>query len=261
MKLGFLTACLPERSLDEIAGVGRGATATRRSRWRHGPRSATARSPPPTSTSRTSTRRGRRHARASRQARPDPVLAGLLRQQPAARRRRAAADQRARAAGASTPPPLLGCPTVGTFVGRDPGRIGAGEPGRRRGGVRAARRPSRRAGRQAHHRELRDGGLAPRRLPGQPRLLARAVGVDVLDRPVPQLRPVPPGVDRHRPGGGGAPLRRPHPSRPGQGHRALPRGPQPLRLSSARPSSATIRGTSAGGGTACRASARSTGSG
>ena len=45
---------------------------------------------------------------------------------------------------ASTPPPLLGCPTVGTFVGRDPGRVGRGEPARRRAGLRAARRPRRR---------------------------------------------------------------------------------------------------------------------
>ena len=35
------------------------------------------------------------------------------------------------------------------------------EPARRRGGLRPAGRPRGRAGRQADHRELRDGGLAP----------------------------------------------------------------------------------------------------
>ena len=53
---------------------------------------------------------------------------------------------------------------------------------RGRAGLPAARRVRRRAGREADHRELRDGGLAPGRLPRQHRLLPRALGVDVLAR-------------------------------------------------------------------------------
>ena len=55
------------------------------------------------------------------------------------------------------------------------------------------------------------------------------------------------------------PVRRPHPARPGQGHPGRPRGPQPLRLARAGGRPATTPGTSAGGATACPASARSTG--
>ncbi len=154
---------------------------------------------------------------------------------------------------------LLGCPTVGTFVGRDPGRSVAENLARRREGVRPARGPGRGEGRPAHHRELRDGGLAPGRLPGQPRLLPRAVGVDVLDRPLPQLRPVPPGVARHRPGRGAAALRRPDPARAGQGRAARSRSAATATAGRARPSCARTRGTSAGGATACPDSATSTG--
>ena len=59
----------------------------------------------------------------------------------------------------------LGCPTVGTFVGRDPGKPVADN-------LKAAEEVFKplvdRAGErgEADHRELRDGGLAPRRLPG-----------------------------------------------------------------------------------------------
>ena len=56
------------------------------------------------------------------------------------------------------------------------------EPARGRARAAAARRLRRRARRQADGRELRDGGLASRRLPGQPRLLAGALGVDVRAR-------------------------------------------------------------------------------
>ena len=48
-------------------------------------------------------------------------------------------------------------------------------------------------------------------------------------------------------------LRRPDPPRPGQGHRARPRGPQPLRVARPGRRSATTRGTSAGGATGCPA--------
>ncbi len=82
-----------------------------------------------------------------------------------------------------------------------------------------ARRPCGRARREARDRELRDGGVAPRRLSGQPRLLARAVGVDVSLGPLPQLRPFPPLLDGHRPRrgapavrGGGSCTRRPRTS-------------------------------------------------
>ena len=95
---------------------------------------------------------------------------------------------------------LLGCGLVGTFVGRDVTltvheNLRLAETGAAAaGGLR--RRPRRAAG----GRELPDGGLAPRRLPGQPRLLAAALGLDGRTRPLPELRPVAPGLagDRSR---------------------------------------------------------------
>ena len=77
---------------------------------------------------------------------------------------------------------LLGVETVGTFIGRAPRPEREGELALAERDLPAAGRVRRRARREDHHRELRDGGLAPRRLPGQHRLLPRAVGVDVLPR-------------------------------------------------------------------------------
>ena len=111
-----------------------------------------------------------------------------------------------------------------------PGPLGRREPPRGRAGVPSARRLRRRARREADDRELRDGGLAPRRLPRQPRLLAGAVGVDVRARAVPELRSVAPAVARHRPRRRAAPVRRPRRPRARQGRRDLPRAAQPLRL-------------------------------
>src|SRR5215207_5510851 len=115
----------------------------------------------------------RRLPRHVRQARADRVVAGVLRQQPPPRPGGARGDQR--------PRPRLhrrrrrARRAHGRHVrGPAPGPVRPGEPDAGRGGVPAHRRPGRRAGREGHRRELRDGGLAPRRLPGQPRLLARA---------------------------------------------------------------------------------------
>ena len=104
---------------------------------------------------------------------------------------------------------LLGGVPVGTFIGRDPGRSVAENLREAEAIFPRARRLRGRARRQADDRELRDGGLASGRLPRQPRVLARAVGVDVRARAVPQLRPLAPAVARHRPGRGAAAVRRP----------------------------------------------------
>ena len=118
MKLGFLTACLPKRSRWRTSPPGGPATATRPWRWRPGRRSATGPSPPPPRRRRLRPGRG---AGPVRRARPDDVVAGLLRQQPPSRP--------GRAGGGQPPRPAVhrrrrrpGLPTVGTFVGRHPGR-------------------------------------------------------------------------------------------------------------------------------------------
>ena len=127
----------------------------------------------------------------------------------------------------------LGGVPVGTFIGRDPGRSVAENLARGRARLPAARRLRGRARREADDRELRDGGLAPGRLPGQPRLLARALGVDVRARPVPQLRPVAPALARHRPGRGAEAVRRPGRPRARQGRRDVPRPSATATASSA----------------------------
>ena len=121
MKLGFLTACLPKRTLPRSARGPR-RTASRRSRWRPGPTSATGRSRRPTSPSTASAR-----ATPTRRARCSPSTASScssiayydnnLHPDPDERAAINAHVHRCIDAAA-----LLGCPTVGTFVGRDPTR-------------------------------------------------------------------------------------------------------------------------------------------
>ena len=173
MKLGFLTACMPERPLEEIArfaaeqgyealelaawpGEGnrpfvpprrrRGSTAPSRERST-GTASAARRSPTTTTTCIPIPPSARRSTRTS---------ASVHRRRRRARRRAGRHVHRAR-----------------------PGEVRRRQPARGRAGLPGARRLRRRARREADDRELRDGGLAPRRLPRQPRVLARAVGVDV----------------------------------------------------------------------------------
>ncbi|CAG7655619.1 Inosose isomerase [Actinacidiphila bryophytorum] len=171
---------------------------------------------------------GRRGERAVRAARPDPVGAGVLREQPAPRPHPQGGDRRPRP-GERRRGRTARRPVRRHLRRPPPGPVG---PGEHRAGRTRTARPGRVRGRARgadHHRELRDGGLAPGRLPGQPRLLPRAVGVDVRPGPLPQLRPLAPAVAGHRPGGRAAPLRRPHPARPGQGRPAGPAGQGPLR--------------------------------
>ena len=186
------------------------------------------RGPPPR---RRGVRRGRGGAGEgrARAQRADALRARLLRQQPAPRPRgsrghpRPSACVHRRRRGARRP--------ARRHVHRPrPRPLGGREPARRRGRLPAARRLRRAARREADDRELRDGGLAPRRLPGQPGLLPRAVGVDVRARALPQLRPVAPVVAGHRPRRRPAALRRPRPPRPRQGRRDLSPAARPLRL-------------------------------
>ncbi|CAA9320802.1 MAG: Inosose isomerase, partial [uncultured Nocardioidaceae bacterium] len=178
-------------------------------------------------------RRRRTRAGAVRRAPPDPVVAGVLRQQPAPRSGRAGRCQRPRP-GLHRRRSAARLPDRGDLRRTRPRQERRRQPARGREGVRPAGQPGRRTGHQARDRELRDGGLAPRRVPRQPGLLARAVGVDVRPRALPQLRPVAPRVDGHRPGRGAPPLRRQGRARAGEGRADLPRAPQPLRLAGPR---------------------------
>ena len=138
MKLGFLTACLPEAEPGGDLRLGRGARASRRSRWRPGPTSATDPSPRPTSTSTASaTRRPTTTAALFDRARPraarrSPTTTTTSHPDPAER----AADQRAR-------PPLHRRRGPARLPDRRhvrrprPGPLGGREPPRRGGGVRA----------------------------------------------------------------------------------------------------------------------------
>ena len=121
MKLGFLTSCMPERSLEEIAAWAE-RTATRRSSSPPGPSSATGRSRRATSR-RTPSTRPRPSAFARRSTSTGSSLSALayydnnLAPDPAEREGyhahlRACIDAAA----------ALGGVPVGTFIGRDPGR-------------------------------------------------------------------------------------------------------------------------------------------
>ena len=176
-------------------------------------------------------RRGRSRAGARRPGRQRPRALGarLLRQQPPPRARAARGDPRT---------------SAHVHRRRRGARRRAGgdlrrsrqlaqrrrEPARGRARLPAARRLRRRAGGEADDRELRDGGLAPRRLPGQPRLLPRALGVDVRARALAQLRSLAPALDRDRSRRGAEAVRRQGDPCPCQGRGDVLRAAQPLRL-------------------------------
>ena len=216
MKLGFITACLPRRTLPQLCEWAR--RGLRGAGGRRGPDLGDR---PFTATHLAVERFGDAEADATRELFAKHGLGALvyraLRQQPPPGQHRAGCDQRARRPVHRRRGPG-GLPDRRHLRGPRSHPVGGRQPPRGRGRLPSAGRSRRRGGREAHRRELRHGGLAPRRLPGQPRLLARAVGVDVRPRAVPQLRPVPPGVDGHRPGRGATALHRPHPPRAGQGH-------------------------------------------
>ena len=260
MRLGFLTACMPDRSLEEIAAwaAEHRFEALEVAAWPAlGDRPFTATHIDVASLS---DQDADGHPRAVRPPRPDVVVAGLLRQQPPPRPDRAQGRQRPRAGLRRRRRPARLPDRRDLRRPRpDPARRRQPPPGR--AGLPAAGRPRGRTGREADHRELRDGGLAPRRLPGQPGLLARAVGVDVLPRPVPELRPLAPGLDGDRPGrppcgpmSTGSPTPRPRTSSCSPTAATATAG-------RARRSSGPTPGTSAGGATGFLASARSTGGG
>ena len=204
MKLGFLTACMPERSLEDIAAWAarqrlRGARARRVAAARRpavhgeprqggGLRRGRARARPQRAR-RARARRSPRSRTTTTTSRPDPAEREAVPRAPArVHRRRGGARRRPRR--------HVHRPRPRTQRGREPARGRAGLP--------AARRLRGRARRAADDRELRDGGLAPRRVPRQPRVLARALGVDVRARALPELRPVAPALARDRPGRGAA---------------------------------------------------------
>ena len=199
MKLGFLTSCMPERSLEQIAAWAgaNGYEALELAAWPQlGDRPFTA-----------------SHVKADafddaeadrvRRALDDNglVLSALayydnnLDPDPAARDANHAHVRACIDAAAA-----LGGVPVGTFIGRDPGRSVADN-------LREAERVFPPLVDYAGERGVKlmiencvMEGWHPRRLSRQPRLLARAVGVDVRARPVSELRPVAPAVARHRPG-------------------------------------------------------------
>ena len=177
--------------------LGRRATASRRSSSRRGRSSATGRSPRATSrrtrfdeAEADRVRARARRARARRSRRSPTTTTTCTPTRPSARRSTPTCARCIDAAAA------LGGVARRHVHRPRPGPQRGREPARGRAGLPAARRLRRRARREADDRELRDGGLAPRRLPRQPRLLARAVGVDVRARPLPQLRPVAPALAR-----------------------------------------------------------------
>ena len=178
MKLGFLTACMPERSLEEVAAwaAGNGYEALELAAWPQlGDRPFTASHVKAEAFDEAEQQRLRsalddRGLVVSALAYYDNNLAP----DPSEREEYHAHLRKCIDAAAA-----LGGVPVGTFIGRDPGRSVAENlrdaervfpPLVDYAGERGA----------TDDRELRDGGLAPGRLPRQPRVLARAVGVDVL---------------------------------------------------------------------------------
>jgi len=175
-------------------------------------------------------RRRRGCSRTNGPARAGHLRGDLLRQQPARRRRRTRPDPPTPASlhrrGSSPRRPVchhLHRPGHHSSGGRQPqARRAAPAPA---GPVRSRPR------RETARRELPYGRLAPRRIPRQPRLLTRAVGLDVRPRLRAHLRPLPPALARHRPARCPEPRpaswhRRPRPS---QGHPDRRAGPHPLR--------------------------------
>ena len=178
MKLGFLTACLPGDSLEEIAAFASatGFEALEVAAW---PGSDTR---PFTAT----------HVVV------DPLTPGEVARvrrclddhglsvsslayygnnlHPDPDERRATNDHVARCIEAAAE---LGSPHGRDVHRSGPGRSVADNLRDRRGDLPAARRTRTRVRCRHRDRELRDGGMAPRRLSRQPRVLARAVGVDV----------------------------------------------------------------------------------
>ena len=225
MKLGLLTACMPERVARGDRRLGRrprlrGARARRLAAARRPP----VRRPPPRRR-RVRRRRGRAGARA-RSADNGLELSALayydnnLHPDPAQREAihahlRACIDAAA----------ALGGVPVGTFIGRDNSLSVADN-------LREAERVLPPLVDYAGERGVKlmiencvMEGWHPDGYPGQPRLLARALGVDVRARALAQLRPVAPAVDRDRPG-----RRRCSPTSTASSTRT-PRTPRPSRPS------------------------------
>ena len=189
----------------------------------------------------------------------DAVGARLLRQQPRTPTPPSARRSTRTCARASTPPPTLGG-VPGRHVHRPrPRPQRRREPARGRARLPAARRLRRRARRAADDRELRDGGLAPRRLPGNlaysPELWEWMFDLGLyLNFDPSHLLWL-----GHRPGRGAAsPTSTASPTRTPRTPRRSPSSATATASSAApRPASRT-RGTWAGGATGSRASATST---
>ena len=165
MKLGLLSACMPERALEEVASWA-GAHGYRGARARGvaaARRPALHREPP--GRRRVRRGRGRARARGARRQRARALGARLLRQQPASRPGRARGDPR--------PPARLHRRRRGAR--RRPGRDlhrPRSNPLSVADNLREAERVlpplvdyAGERGRAADDRELRDGGVAPGRLP------------------------------------------------------------------------------------------------
>ena len=221
MRLGFLTACMPDRSLEEIAAwaAEHRFEALEVAAWPDlGDRPFTATHIDVADLDQAGADGIRelfdRHgltlsslAFYDNNLHPDPT------------ERKAVNDHVAACVDAAA---LLGCPTVGTFVGRDPSRPVADNlrqaeqvfaPLVDRAGERGVKLIIENCVMEGWHPDGYPGNLAYS--PG-------AVGVDVLPRPVPELRPLASGLDGDRSGDGAAALCRPDPPCPGQGHPAVP---------------------------------------
>ena len=182
MKLGFLTACLPRPLARPTSRRGLPRTASRPWRsqpgptWAHRPFTATH-----LEVDGFGQRAGRRTEDSVRPAWADAVVAGLSTTTTCTPTRPNAKRSTTTSLPSSTPPRC--------WSARPWAPSSAATPARRsRRTCATPRKYSRRwwigpgKGRQGDHRELRDGGLASRRLSRQPGLLPGAVGVDVLAR-------------------------------------------------------------------------------
>ena len=256
MKLGFITACLPRRTLPQLCewAAAEGYEALEVAAWPDlGDR-------PFTATHLAVERFGDAEADATRElfAKHGLELSSIAlydnNLHPDSTERDAINEHVARCIDAAA---LVGCPTVGTFVGRDPTRSVADNLREAEGVFRPLVDRAGEAGVKLIVENCVMEGWHPDGYPGN-LAYSPALGVDVRPRAVPELRPVPPGVDGHRPGRGAAALHRPHPPRAGQGHP----GRRAARNRYGWPGRAVVRddpGTWAGGATGCRGWARSTG--
>lgn len=219
MKLGLLTACLPDLNLEQIAtfAADTGLESLEIAAWpRTGNRPFTASHLDVT----TMTER-EAHATLAMLATKNLAISGVayydnnLHPDPTERE-----AVNAHVIACIDAAVLLGCSVVGTFVGRDPMKTVSEN-------LREAEQLFPHLVEYGGERGVRlaiencPGGLAPRRLPRKLGLLARTLGMDVLSWPLPQLRPLPSLLAGHGPRGGGTSVRQPGRACTGEGPRVV----------------------------------------